>query len=633
MLTQFSIPYPDELLYSLCARYTRLMGHGNRKLTLEHLFGRTTVTAVFDLPTHLSTLAEHLAPLGGPTASELIDQFTLFPYHAGFHPPERRAQVRAAMGGDGHPHWLLGLISSGVQAPRRLRSCPMCVDQERRQYGEAYWHRLHQLPGVLICEKHAVWLEDSAVVAPAPVTRHAFLTAEEVVPHGIQGRAVTQGTELDVLMDLALRSRALLNEPPLDVPTPALRGQYLQDLATLGLATFSGRLRLDSLQQAFSAFCPPSLLGQLGLPPVEGWLLRVLRRPRGASHSLFHLMVQAFLHLDREQLRAGVHPFGRGPWPCLNRAAPHHGEALISTVEVGYTLNAREPIGTFACSCGFAYRRVGPDHAPEDALRIDRVASYGDVWLAALRRAWPEATLSLRELSRRLGFDPQIVRAQAVKLGLSVERPGSRGGKVPGSRPARPQQETFSGRKQRHWAAWQRVRRDHPDESARGLRSLVPATYTWLYRHDRPWLVDHMPTHLSSQAKQPRIDWAQRDAALSRHLRQAALALRSAVPFVRLTPGRLAREIGQATLLARHLDKLPTCRRALTTLCETREAFALRRIQRVTTGLLESGTRLPRWRLARLAGLRPELLARPDVAQGFEQAWAILEARFEVPAA
>lgn len=633
MLTQFPTPYQDELLYSLCARYARLMGHGNRKLTLKHLFGRMTVTAVFDLPTHLSTLAEHLAPLGGPTATELIDQFTLFPYYAGFQPPERRAQVREAMCGDGHPHWLLGLIPSGVQAPRTLRYCPVCAGQERSQCGEAYWHRLHQLPGVLICEQHGVWLEDSTVMVPAPVTRHAFLAAEEALPHAVQGRPVPQRLELDILLDIALRSRALLDEPPLEVPPPALRSQYLHALAKVGLGTFSGRLRLGSLQAAFSSFCPPHLSKQLGLPPCEGWLLRLLRKARGASHSLFHLMIQAFLHLDREELRSGVHPFGRGPWPCLNRAAPHHGEALIFTVEVGYTLNAREPIGTFSCSCGFAYRRVGPDHAPQDALRLDRVASYGAVWLAVLRRGWPDTALSLRALSRQLGFDPQIVRTQAAKLGLSMERPGSRGGKVPVGRPARPQKETFAGRRQRHRAAWKRARRDHPDVSVRGIRTLVPAAYTWLYRHDRSFLNAHAPTHRIPKARGQRIDWAQRDASLSRQLRQAALILRSAVPFVRLTPSRLAREIGQATLLSRHPDKLPRCKRTLATLSETREAFALRRIRQVTAVLLESGTRLPRWRFARLAGLRSELLARPIVAQGFELAWATLEARFEVPAA
>lgn len=43
MITLFPDPYPDELLYSVCARYQERMMWGNQKTTLEDLFGSDTV--------------------------------------------------------------------------------------------------------------------------------------------------------------------------------------------------------------------------------------------------------------------------------------------------------------------------------------------------------------------------------------------------------------------------------------------------------------------------------------------------------------------------------------------------------------------------------------------------------------
>lgn len=31
------------------------------------------------------------------------------------------------------------------------------------KYGETYWHRIHQVPGVNVCPKHKTLLEDSIV--------------------------------------------------------------------------------------------------------------------------------------------------------------------------------------------------------------------------------------------------------------------------------------------------------------------------------------------------------------------------------------------------------------------------------------------------------------------------------------
>ncbi len=41
--------------------------------------------------------------------------------------------------------------------------CPECVKEDRATYGETYWHRLPQLPGVCLCPKHQVPLRESLI--------------------------------------------------------------------------------------------------------------------------------------------------------------------------------------------------------------------------------------------------------------------------------------------------------------------------------------------------------------------------------------------------------------------------------------------------------------------------------------
>ena len=46
---------------------------------------------------------------------------------------------------------------------RRLRYCPQCFDEDIATYGEPYWHRLHQIPGIAVCPRHDCWLADTEI--------------------------------------------------------------------------------------------------------------------------------------------------------------------------------------------------------------------------------------------------------------------------------------------------------------------------------------------------------------------------------------------------------------------------------------------------------------------------------------
>ncbi|WP_336511217.1 TniQ family protein, partial [Vibrio anguillarum] len=41
-----------------------------------------------------------------------------------------------------------------------LKMCPVCVQEDIRQFGVAYWHRVHQIPAIESCCEHQQQLVD-----------------------------------------------------------------------------------------------------------------------------------------------------------------------------------------------------------------------------------------------------------------------------------------------------------------------------------------------------------------------------------------------------------------------------------------------------------------------------------------
>jgi hypothetical protein len=165
MIGHFPTPLPDELFYSLCARYSRRARYPNHKAVLLDLFDSSTALAVIDLPTRLKSFIRSLVPNSLLTADRLIKEHTLLPLFSAFLPPARLKQIRADMIDSKGPaaHMRTGSMASTVPSTEFLRFCPCCRQHDITNFGEAYWHRLHQVPGVLMCPIHDVFLENGPV--------------------------------------------------------------------------------------------------------------------------------------------------------------------------------------------------------------------------------------------------------------------------------------------------------------------------------------------------------------------------------------------------------------------------------------------------------------------------------------
>ena len=435
MIGVFPDPYPDEIFYSICARLCERLGYPSHRATMQELFGCEAVIASVTFPSHLDYFVANL-PVGSPYTSEyFLEAHTLLPFYAPFLPLERVQRLRKDMCGQNGPalHMRSGIMASHVLLSEFLRLCPQCIVEDKKLFGQCYWHRIHQVSGVEICPIHEVYLHISSVPARNKKTRHEFISAEKAIQGAISNESSLGNVHHYTLLNIARDTYWLLCQYNISqaADLKLLSNKYRRLLAQIDLATYRGRVDIGMFLQKFLKLYPPLLLRMLHCEIEEhineNWLLRLVRMSDGAQHPLHHLLLIHFLGYTAESffsLSPESKPFGEGPWPCLNPVCDYYRQPHIKACQTIYSQHiSGRPVGIFACTCGFIYSRTGPDTTEGDQFILSRIKSFGFAWEAKLQRLWEDETASLREIGRQLSVDPLTVKRHVARLGLPLPRP------------------------------------------------------------------------------------------------------------------------------------------------------------------------------------------------------------------
>ncbi|MEC4986112.1 MAG: TniQ family protein [Oscillatoria sp. PMC 1068.18] len=180
MLSFFPFPYPDELLYSVMCRYHLRIGNRSFRQTQLDLFNTAgTKQYYLGLLNNLATLV-HQLPFGSSlTINQILEKHTLFPYYRIFLTNREVKRLRELM--EGKESKSIAQVAKipklRLYYPEYLRFCPQCLAEDLQQYGETFWHRLHQVSGMRVCLTHRVGLENSQVLVSEMGKR--FIAADE----------------------------------------------------------------------------------------------------------------------------------------------------------------------------------------------------------------------------------------------------------------------------------------------------------------------------------------------------------------------------------------------------------------------------------------------------------------------
>lgn len=621
-MNHFPTPYPDELLYSVLARYHVRSGNMSPKMTLYELFGTNTITAVVDMPSDIDSLVCRLPKQKRLTADELIMNNTLFPYYTAFIPEIRTSAIAASMKGNGGGkiHTMAGIMASKIAVPKYLRFCPECNAEDKIKYGEYYWHRLHQMPGVMLCPIHNALIQNSLVNLDLQ-NRHEFIAANEA--NCVGDPLEINCTEADKYGYLLLSKdinwivnnyriiRAFWKE------NAGVRDCYISGLKNKGYAATNGRVYQKDLLCDFINYYGDNFLNSVQCyvsPDSEDkWLSDIVRKHRKAFHIVMHLLFIRFLYGSAEEFLKSYEkfkPFGSGPWPCLNAAAEHYKELVINEVKITHCCDTKRPVGTFECSCGFIYSRRGPDTPWDDLFKIGRIKNFGSVWEAKLTELIKSGSKYIRQIARELNVDSKTIKAYALKHGLRVKwMDGDRDGDVKKDNRITDNYEIDinSSLLQYHRNAWLEARETYPEKTKTELRGVAKANYIWLYRHDKEWLDINSPEHQKLPNTNNRIDWSKRDSEVLQKVKKAVGEIRNSNDkLVRISHGRVGLMCGLQGLLDKHLDKIPRTKAYIESVVETDDDYRKRRIHWAINRLDVSGEEIKAWKIMRLAGIRKE---------------------------
>lgn len=576
----FPVPNRDELLYSLIARFRRHLGLASAKHVLELVFDSRTVIATADLQGRLGRLEWVLERWGSSPEIAAWD-YTVLPYYASSLRGGRRlAALRSLI--DDRPsglHTRLGICASRVRTPETLRLCPQCSANDHHELGDTYWRRVHQLPGVLVCPEHGAPLVDT----PVPLRghgRHEFWPALEEHLAGSAAAEDLTRKERDLALAIARRSRDLLSTPFTETSPDPMEG-LRHALSRLGY--YGCRGGPARLEKEFRSHFGVAFLQRLesGVSATGGlsWLHGLRRNPPRRLHPLNQILLELFIEVC-EGTEAPI-PFGPGPWPCRNPLASHRGKPVIQTVErFTSRRGGGAPRGRFRCSCGYVYTQ-GAIAGSEPEVQV---VELGPLYVQAAKDM-QTAGYRIRRIAWALDVDSKTVKRlladQPAESALSVADVSV----------------DPAGADKREW---KQLIRDKPGAGVKALRKQAPALYARLYRRCHSWLRQHSPKVERANPRQARVDWVARDAHLAVQAGAEARRIQREEPKTRITANRLAARLGCRALFQKKLDLLPQVRAMLEQVCESPEAFRIRRLRHA----ISQAPAAQPWRWLRNAGIR-----------------------------
>jgi hypothetical protein len=584
--------FPDEILYSVFARFHDYSGNENYKKTMRDLFGSMTVCSVTDFPCHLAELSQRI-PGKVIHKETFLYQHTLFPYYSHFGLNNRLDDViYEMMYRDGSAiHMKMGMTANNVKNVSRLKYCLSCSKNDRSQYGIAYWHRTHQLPGVIVCHKHQTRLIESVIPFASRRNKHEFIQLEAILKSDKIQEVIC---DTPYLYYIAQCSYQLLStKSNFSINLNQLNCRYKEKLKSLDMLTATGRIKFKELIPRFIEYYGYDFLMQIGSTidsdKQDTWFHKILRNAGDINHPIRHIIIHIFLNIDitstiqYKYTEFEYKPFGSGPWVCLNKAATHFGEEVITICNITRCSNTGKPVGTFTCSCGFIYSRRGPDHCNEDRMKIGRIKDFGKVWKDKLQELLGMNNLSLREKARRLGVDPMTIKRQSTLL-LADESTNTNSAK----------HQEILRKIVEYRINWLFVK----DDKSSPIRRKI---YFWLYKNDRDWLSDYSPIRKSVTIL-IRVNWEQRDEEIAAKVSEVANSLKMN-RTIRISKNEIGRQIGCLSLLTKKLDKMPMTKCELDKVVETTEQFQLRRIDLCIQEMKQTHHIIKPWRVAKMAGL------------------------------
>lgn len=481
MLSNLPLLASDETLYSWCAHVHALNGGGDCRATSRQLFGAPSAALCHDFPSRLSRLVAS-CPGAAFDSRNLALRHTLLGYFLASKPAATAGYLlrRVTAGSLPSIKMRLGITASRVGGHHPFKACPTCVREDLDTTGFAYWHVDHQYPSAMACTRHARPL----FIAWDPVTpvhRRGWLLPTGGLPWERIEVPVRDGEQLHQLIRLAEFSARWAASEPSRFDPQRLAECYQRGLRDRGWATTRGSLRIKSLirevRERYRGI--EDITGFEALnsitPDWAGLIGTVARRSPGRAHPLKHLLMIALVYDtwdEFERSYATEQPQAADRPELVLEAPDLTGELAALVSEAGLSVSAAaRRLGVSRTTATQIARRAGLPFTPRRKLvkgqrlrQVERLLRKG----LPTRYVAETCGLSVVSVNRLVAADSELKQVWQTAA-LLVRRRSAR--------------KAFLG-------AAKRCR----EATVRELRTIPGSNYMWLYRHDRVWLREAIPS-------------------------------------------------------------------------------------------------------------------------------------------
>lgn len=225
---------------------------------------------------------------------------------------------------------------------------------------------------------------------------------------------------------------------------------------------------------------------------------------------------------------------------------------------------------------------------------------FGEVWEQRLVRLIQEGA-GIKSISKLLKADIATIKKYAEKNNVLDKWKPSRG-----YIPLKKSESTIN--KVNHYDLWVNKIKENPHLNKKGIRALIPATYIWLYRHDKQFLMENNPTSLFQPKKQEvKVDWVVRDTEL---LQKVIIIVQNWDKENKKPQRKTKTSIGKKTQKIHWLEKYPSffpeTLGYIESVVESIENFQIRRVKWILDNEFIN-RQVKEWQLYRRAGLRADV--------------------------
>ena len=150
-LYNYESPYQDEWFLSHFLRILRLNALDLAFFEIHVMGKKQLQNGLLDLELKKEFRPFYEALDIGANIGDFHLSTSVYPFQAIFLTSEEQKRYRTSVLHDPGDE---GTEFASRSTVRRVNICPVCMQEDQRQFGEPYFHRSHQLPGVCICPAH-----------------------------------------------------------------------------------------------------------------------------------------------------------------------------------------------------------------------------------------------------------------------------------------------------------------------------------------------------------------------------------------------------------------------------------------------------------------------------------------------